>query len=438
MNNMTRPLLLESGKRHSACAHRLRGVAIRLILATSLGIAMPIGGAATAAGLQSSDQPARKASGNGKPSKPRALAPTYDATKVPSNAPPKTPSQAPSAEPNSPALDAPASPATTPTGPSPESKPNVAPTEKPASAAPPAAPTGAKEVREPWEPTCSITATFVKMRSVDSPPLETEEERAREQLGKLLYSRCDVVVDEAPMRDVLRALRRAIGINLVVFELGGGMPGIDPDQPVSLQLENASGREVLEALAGMTGLSCTWQLHNATVEFGPKTTLAREEARYPKLYETGDLAIDAPDYKARGIGVIGVQSYNRRDSDEIIGELVRMIVSHCEPEAFRPAPPAMVEDANGNLVIVKHTTPTGKGTSPKANPNTTASQNFDPSAAVVYATGQWASIQAKDNNIIVHGPDFVHRTIDGYPKPIPPRAAEPTSGAPRSKSSPTP
>ncbi len=374
-----------------------------------------------------SKSPSGQSTGNGKPTKPRALAPTYN----PSNAPAAPSETVPAATPATTAT--PATPATPPATPAP-TKPTAKPTATPPAATAPK-PSDAS-VR--WEPQCSITAIFVETRSADSSPLETEAERAREQLGKLLYSRCDVVVDEAPMRDVLRALRRAIGINLVVFELGGGMPGIDPDQPVSLQLENASGLEVLEALAGMTGLNCTWQLHNATVEFGPKATLAREEARYPKLYETGDLAIDAPDYKAKGIGVIGVQSYNRRDSDEIIGELVRMIVSHCEPEAFRPAPPAMVEDANGNLVIVKHTTPTGKGTSPKANPNTTASQNFDPSAAVVYATGQWASIQAKDNNIIVHGPDFVHRTIDGYPKPIPPRAAEPTSGAPRSKSSPTP
>lgn len=368
--------------------------------------------------------------GNGKPAKPRALAPTYDPSQAPAapseTAPANAPTSAPTPTPATPpATPAPTKPTTVPTA-KPEATPNATTVPKP------------NEQTARWEPHCSITAVFIETRSADSPPLESEAERAREQLGKLLYSRCEVNVDEAPMRDVLRALRRAIGINLVVFELGGGMPGIDPDQPVSLQLENASGLEVLEALAGMTGLNCTWQLNNATIEFGPKATLAREEARYPKLYETGDLAIDAPDYKAKGIGVIGVQSYNRRDSDEIIGELVRMIVSHCEPEAFRPAPPAMVEDANGNLVIVKHTTPTGNGTSPKANPNTTASQNFDPSAAVVFATGQWASIQAKDNNIIVHGPDFVHRTIDGYPKPIPPRAAEPTSGAPRSKSSPTP
>ncbi len=283
-------------------------------------------------------------------------------------------------------------------------------------------PTNPKPVAaDAWEPQCSITAVFVKTRAADSPPLETEEERAREQLGRLVFSRCDVVIDEAPMRNALRALRRAIGINLVVFELGGGMPGIDLDQPVSLQLENASGYEVLEALAGMTGLSCTWQLHNATVEFGPKATLAREEARYNKTYETTDLALDPPDFKNGGIGVRGIESYNRRDSDEIIGELVRMIVSHCEPEAFKPPAPMMVEDANGNLVVVKHTTPTGTSTSPKANPNTTATSNFDPSLAVVFVIGQWASIQAKDNNLAVLAPDFVHRAIDGYGDAIPPR-----------------
>ena len=377
------------------------------------------------------------AAGDDKPAKkPRALAPTYDPSKAPkpapSPAPSSTPSSAPSTSPSTPAAPVPSTPAT------PAAKPS-APATAPASVGgssgsagkPAVAADSAKDARaasddEPWQPRCEIQAGFVETRPSDSPPLETEEERAREQLGRLLLSRCDVVIDEAPMRDALRALRRAIGINLVVFELGGGMPGIDPDQPVSLRLENASGREVLEALAGMTGLSCTWQLHNATVEFGPKATLAREEARFPKLYNTGDLAMDPADWKSRGIGLTVSKSYNRRDSDEIIGELVRMITTHCEPEAFQPPPPMMVEDANGNLVIVKHTSPTGgRSFSPKSNPNTTATRNFDPSLAVVYATGQWASIQAKDNSIIVIGPDFVHRTIDGYAQPIPPRAATP-------------
>jgi hypothetical protein len=389
-----------------------------MTLATCVTIAALLGSTSVSA-MGDDDKPAKK---------PRALAPTYDPSKAP-----KAPTAAPSATTpattpaSTPADKSPASPPAPPanstTGP--KKDPQIQANEK--SSKPASAKSSAARADDAWEPRCTIAVGFVKTRPSDSPPLETEEERALEQLGRLLHSRCDVDVEEAPMRDELRTLRRGLGINLVVFELGGGMPGIDPDQPVSLQLENASGCEVLEALAGMTGLNCTWQLHNATVEFGPKPTLAREEARSARLYNTGDLAIDAPDYKAKGIGVIGVQSYNRRDSDEIIGELVRMIVSHCEPEAFRPPPPAMVEDANGNLVIVKHTTPTGRGTSPKANPNTTASQNFDPSAAVVYATGQWASIQAKDNNIIVLGPDFVHRTIDGYAEAIPPREATPTS-----------
>ena len=416
----TRPSRLEGG---SGLRQRTSFIGVRPSLSACVTFAVcvtcaALSGTPTAHAIGDDDKPAKK---------PRALAPTYDPSKAPkaptaapTAAPPATaPATTPASTPASP----PASPANGTSGPKEDATTPVnEKNSKPASAKPSAA-----REDDAWEPRCSISVGFVKTRPSDSPPLETEQERALEQLGRLLYSRCDVDVEEAPMRDVLRTLRRGLGINLVVFELGGGMPGIDPDQPVSLQLENASGCEVLEALAGMTGLNCTWQLHNATVEFGPKPTLAREEARSARLYNTGDLAIDAPDYKAKGIGVIGVQSYNRRDSDEIIGELVRMIVSHCEPEAFRPPPPAMVEDANGNLVIVKHTTPTGRGTSPKANPNPTASQNFDPSAAVVYATGQWASIQAKDNNIIVLGPDFVHRTIDGYAEAIPPREATPTS-----------
>jgi hypothetical protein len=208
---------------------------------------------------------------------------------------------------------------------------------------------------------------------------------------------------------------------------------------VSVQLVDVSGREALEALASLAGAGITWQIHASVVEFGPKRVLARPEARFTRIYEVGDLSLQAPDYTP---GCANGASYNRRDGDEVLAELVRNISTHCEPEAFLPPPPAMVETPDGKLVPVQHTAPkpssrsnqgNGQYNSTRKNPNTTATFNFDPSEAAVFITGQWASIQTQDLSLTVIAPDFVHRAIDGYEQAIPPRADEP---APRRDAAP--
>lgn len=273
-----------------------------------------------------------------------------------------------------------------------------------------------------------VSCGFIKTRAADAPPLESADERNREQLGRLVFSRINLAVEDRPLRDVLRAVRKALGINLVVFEAGPSGPGVDPDLLVSLSMEGATGREVLEALAGLTTLNVTWQIHNSTVEFGPKSVLARDAARRTHVYETTDLALDPPDYLSP-LENPSKRSYNRRDSDENTGELVRMIVSHCEPEAFFPPPPRMVEDESGTMREAKHQVapathnPARGQSTGRTNPNTQATLNYDPDTAQIYVIGQWAAIQAKDNNLSVSAPDFVHRAIDGYGEPIPPRAA---------------
>jgi hypothetical protein len=56
----------------------------------------------------------------------------------------------------------------------------------------------------------------------------------------------------------------------------------------------------------------------------------------------------------------------------------------------------------------------------RAGSGTAANSNFDPSKAPVFVNGQWASIQVRDKKLAVSAPDFVHRAIGGYPKPIAP------------------
>jgi hypothetical protein len=159
---------------------------------------------------------------------------------------------------------------------------------------------------------------------------------------------------------------------------------------------------------------------NGVIEVGLRPYLARQDAREIRVYETTDLAIDPPDWE------LG-KTIQRRNSDEVIGELVKMIVTHCEPDAFLPAPATRIDEETGRVVPRQHTTPPGerKEEGPRRrNPNTGATANFKPEEAQVFVNGRWASIQMKDNNLAVLAPDFVHRAINGYPSPIPPPAAE--------------
>ena len=297
------------------------------------------------------------------------------------------------------------------------------------ASAPAAAPASGKSDRL-LNQVAEIRNEWTKTRGADAPPVESAEDRGREQVGRLIYSKVTLEFEEVPLRDALRALRRELGLNMTVFLLDPSgksqRPGFDGDQLVSLALRAVDGRTALEALTAFAGKEVTWQIHNGVIEVGPRPHLARQDAREIRVYETTDLAIDPPDweYDKRTGSAIEIQ---RRNSDEVIGELVKMIVTHCEPDAFLPLPATRVDEETGRVVPRLHTTPPGerKEEGPRRrNPNTGATANFKPEEAQIFVNGRWASIQVKDNNLAVLAPDFVHRAINGYPAPIPPPAAE--------------
>lgn len=291
------------------------------------------------------------------------------------------------------------------------------------------------------QPVLELRNEWTKTRSADAPSPETQEERGREQIGRLVYSKLTLEIEDVPLRDALRALRRELGLNMVLFtaepakdaaskaEGQSLRPGFDGDQTVSITLSEVDGRAALEALLAFAGSDTTWQLHNGIVEIGPRSQLARPEARETRVYDTTDLAIDPPDWRPgrQPNGGSRAVELQRRNSDEVIGELVGMIVAHCEPDAFLPAPPETGDPASGPRGPMRHSTPSsdggGRGGAGRRSPNSPATANFDPAEAQVFVRGRWASIQAKDNKLAVTAPDFVHRAIDGYPNPIAPPPA---------------
>lgn len=297
----------------------------------------------------------------------------------------------------------------------------------------PAATSGHERAAAETDAILEIRSEWTKTRAADAPPLETADDRGREQIGRLVHSKVTLEFDEVTVREALRALRRELGLNMTVFTRDPSgrseRPGFDGEQRVSLALSEVDGRAALESIIAFADKDVTWQLHNGVIEVGPRAHLARDEARETRVYETADLALDPPDYEAPAAPGGAGRAIQRRNSDEVIGELVKMIVLHCEPQAFEPPPPVRLEEETGSIVPTQHTTPSGngggRGGTGRKSPNTGATANFDPAEAQVFVQGRWASISAKDNNLAVLAPDFVHRAIGGYPTPIPPpRRAE--------------
>lgn len=330
---------------------------------------------------------------------------------------PDSPDQAPG--------KAPAEPAKSPASPAPKGPP-LAPLAKNRKADPQALRDAERtgEVR--------VSVRFTETRPADAPTADDDATRRREQLGRLVFARVSLDSDGAPLREVLRKFRRALGINLLVFERrvhdGEISPGVDGDIPIDLTLEDADGVAVLEALAGIAGMTVGWQLNGNMVEFGPKPILARTEARRTESMEMGDQALLPPDWFGPRFGnsdirdQLGNEAYNRLDSDQVLGDLLRLISTHCEPEAFEPDP----ERQHSAAPAVHKQVPASGGPSgtsrTRTNPNTNAPHNFNPEVAAIFVHGKWASMQTHGTTLTVVGPDFVLRRIVGYPEPLAPRA----------------
>ncbi|MFM7052143.1 MAG: hypothetical protein ACKOYN_08440 [Planctomycetota bacterium] len=285
-----------------------------------------------------------------------------------------------------------------------------------------AEPPPGRTVDAPASRAVEARSAFTKTRPADAPSAANVDERNREQLGRLEHSKVVLKAEGATLRETLRELRRALGINLVPFfdsgDVGAARGGVDPAMPVTIALDGATGREVLEALAALCGPAVTWQLVNGTVEFGPREILARPTARMVVVLDTRSLAHHAgASYKSQGIGQGRVESDDRRDSDMELGLVMKEIAARCEPEAFDPLAEAKVEDPEGNLVPVRHVLP-GRGGN---NRMVGRPSNYDPNLGPVFVRGKWAAMQARDNAIMVMAPDFVLRAVEGYGEPIPPR-----------------
>jgi hypothetical protein len=271
-----------------------------------------------------------------------------------------------------------------------------------------------------------VVVTWAETRPSDTPAPESDSDRRLEAIGRLVYSRVNMRFEDVPVGTALQEIADAIGLNLLVFERvdpNDARSGIDVDRRIDLTLEGVSGRAALEAVIGLASRQATWQVFNGVLEVGLRKDLARTSARSLRTHDATDLSLDPPDFSGCG------EVHSRRSGEEIVAELVRMISTHCEPEAFRPLPNRSMHDTNVG---------SGPLQGGSRGPNDQSTLNLDPSRGVVRIEGQWATIQTKEKFIVVSAPDFVHRAIEGCDGALPPRIGPAAANEPSSSATPPP
>lgn len=258
-------------------------------------------------------------------------------------------------------------------------------------------------------------------------------------LQKLYYTDLTVDFDGTRAQDAFNFFENALGVNVTVRFLDEQhLSGIDPETPITLDVENANALDVLEMMLDQCAVDepCTWQLRSSFLEVGTKERLAGEGAQEIRVYPVGDLLYEAPDFYGAppllledvyresylygpygyGYGGFGWGGYG--------GGVL--------PGGFEPS-----MRGRGRLQ-------TGAFTDYDAGYRDTRREETDSredNAAELIDTittmiepdmwtrngGSGASLRIVEENIlVVRAPDFIHRQIGGYPKvPSPAQTARP-------------
>jgi hypothetical protein len=248
-------------------------------------------------------------------------------------------------------------------------------------------------------------------------------------LGQLVYTDITAEFNNTELRTVMEFFKSYTGTPMVIKWMKDDSPdGLNPELLITMEIDDQPALNVLERIldqCSIDGESYTWQLHHGMLEIGSKSWLARHSAQNIEVYDIESLIFEIPDFDnaptldlggfgggggglggggsggggvggggtggggsgggfgggsggAGGGGSGGGGSLSPTDEEDRIEELIDLIVSFVEPEAW------------------------------KRN------------------SGTWASIRPYRGTLIIRAPDFVQRQLDGYPfGPTPPNDSTP-------------
>lgn len=240
--------------------------------------------------------------------------------------------------------------------------------------------------------------------------------------GRLAHARLHAQLQDTPVRDAVEMLSKTTGASILPIWAHGSRLGIDPDDRITLELEDAGGLEVLDMLLTLANATspCDWQLHGGGIEIGPKLQLARPEARRTVIVEVSDLLIEAPYFIAPDWGSAGMSRDGLRD---IITPLERDFGRELGMSRRIPPPGSSVPGeirksqkfiaAELLLLLEKHIEP--RGWIPTDEQKRRAMARGDRPFEPLQREGAWIVARYVDGKLTLSAPDFVLRRIVGYP-----------------------
>ena len=214
-----------------------------------------------------------------------------------------------------------------------------------------------------------------------------------EHLGRLLYTDCEVRMEEAPIADAVAWLADATGVPLCILDDNKGQSGIDLSVEITLDVRGMPALTVLEIMMEQyeddTGEACDWQLRTGRVEVSTKDRLARKSAQRLKRYPIQDLITNVPNF----------DNGPRLDLGTALGQGSQQGGGNGSQSLFQggsedPDLPSAAEKAEQIIELIVE---------------------LIEAEGWARNGGSWASIRYHEGNLLIKAPDFVHRRVGGYP-----------------------
>ena len=257
--------------------------------------------------------------------------------------------------------------------------------------------------------------------------IKSEYDELQRMLGRLMYTRVTVRWDGVPIGEALAQLRNSIGVPVIPrYNKDEDDSGLNPDFKIYANVMDTPVLDLIEVVVQQASdvQPVTWQIRKGFVEVGTKKRLARKAAMERRLYDVSQLLKQPPSF-----GVFNKVSSRKDVSDQydVTKELYDAMSSMIEPGHWYIVPQR--EGSSSGQAQRSDWRDFDKGfIHPGSHHDARAGQNgetdlpseiFGPSHEDV-----WVTVHRFKGRMIVNAPDFIHRQIGGYPKPIPPPGLE--------------
>jgi hypothetical protein len=265
-------------------------------------------------------------------------------------------------------------------------------------------------------PAAVLITLLLTAGAVTASSVQDDSEEVARLWGVLVCTNLTVDFDRTPARQAIGHLAEASGLPIVGRFADDPIGyGIEPQTPITLELSGFPMLTVLEEVLEQCGPGdCTWQIRRGFVEVGPRSRLSVPAARERRTYYIRDFLID-------------MDLWRRLQPEFLALNVVEDIVENIEPDSWDYGQidydAETPDDADRRLTARNDRPPPSDG--PDGEPNGATRRTPPPRRYVTPM--KIASIRYWRDVIIVTAPDYLHRQINGYPKPIPPAGTSPTT-----------